>query len=96
MKRDYEAACKEASEKQGVDVILAKLHEKGVTEAYIWQSGGFTMTIRIDRPNQRTVLASAEGVSFYDVGDDGALHGENIFTENVDEIVAAIVKEVKG
>ncbi len=92
MKRDYEAACKEASKKQGVDVILEKLHEEGIKEAYIWQSGGFTMVIRIDRPDGRTVLANAEGFSSYQAGDEEFCNGDNVFTEDVNEIVKGIVK----
>jgi hypothetical protein len=92
-KLSYEAACQEAAKAQGIDVILAKLHGKGIKEAYIWQSGGFTMVVRIDLPDGRYIMANAEGFGLYANEDD--CEGKNVFSEDVNEIVKGIV-EVLG
>jgi hypothetical protein len=89
MKRSYEEACEDAAKAQGVDVILAKLHGKGIKEAYLWQSGGFTMVVRIDRPDGRYIMANAEGVGLYQNEED--VDGVQIPTDDVDAIVKAIV-----
>jgi hypothetical protein len=91
MSRNYEEACKEAAKAQGADVLLEKVHEQGITEAFIWQSGGFTMVVRIDLPDGRYVLANTEGFSMYANEEDceGTL---NVFSEDTNEIVKGIVK----
>ena len=62
---DYDKACLEASEDQGIAEIDRLMEAKGISGG-IWQSGGFTMVYVVSGKNGSTIMANSHSASFYE------------------------------
>ena len=71
---DYEKACLEASEDQGIAEIDRLMTAKGIN-GDIWQSGGFTMVYVVSGKNGSSIMANSHGASFYE-DEDQSYSGE--------------------
>ena len=71
---DYEKACLEASEYQGIAEIDRLMEAKGISGG-IWQSGGFTMVYVVSGKNGSTILANSYSASFYE-NEDQSFSGD--------------------
>jgi len=71
---DYEKACLEASEDQGIAEIDRLMKAKGISGS-IWQSGGFTMVYVVEGKNGSTITANSYSASFYE-NEDQSFSGD--------------------
>ncbi len=95
---DYDAACRAAATRQGLDPIAERLHSEGIEHA-VEQTGGFTMVVTIPLPTgtiaitrdgqdeeRPYLLGIYPGDSWQEGGDEPLDHHD----QTLDEVVAII------